>query len=132
MTLFQINQIYQSLLKIVNNIFSLNESYDIFLLMKKIENDIEFFQQKETQLIEKYAVEIKSNGELVFSGEDIKKAFFLEYNQLKQMPVKEKYEKISLKLSSLQKCNLTPLDFFNLEKVIDFIEEKALIDEKEE
>ena len=103
-------------------------SYSLYKLLKKIQEELEFYSKEEEKLVETYADGIDENGKVIFSDEQKKKMFFNEIEKLQNTNIDLDFSKIDISLADIQKIKLTPSDFYLLENIINFID----IDGKED
>ena len=110
--------------------FSLNAklSYSLYKLLKKIQEELDFYSKEEEKLVETYADGIDEKGKVIFSDEQKKKMFFNEIEKLQNTNIDLDFSKIDISLADIQNIKLTPSDFYLLENIINFID----IDGKED
>ena len=110
--------------------FSLNAklSYSLYKLLKKIQEELDFYSKEEEKLVETYADGIDEKGKVIFSDEQKKKMFFNEIEKLQNTNIDLDFSKIDISLADIQNIKLAPSDFYLLENVINFID----IDGKED
>lgn len=102
-------------------------SYSLYKLLKKIQEELDFYSKEEEKLIETYADGIDEKGKVIFSDEQKKKMFFNEIEKLQNTNIDLNFSKINISLSDIQNIKLAPSDFYLLENIINFID----IDEEE-
>ena len=103
-------------------------SYSLYKLLKKIQEELDFYSKEEEKLVETYADGIDENGKVIFSDEQKKKMFFNEIEKLQNTNIDLDFSKIDISLADIQNIKLTPSDFYLLENIINFID----IDGKED
>ena len=104
--------------------FSLNAklSYSLYKLLKKIQEELDFYSKEEEKLVETYADGIDENGKVIFSDEQKKKMFFNEIEKLQNTNVDLQFDKINVSLNDIQNVQLAPSDFYLLENIINFVD----------
>ena len=104
--------------------FSLNAklSYSLYKILKKIQEELDFYSQEEEKLVETYAEGIDEKGKVIFSDEQKKKMFFNEIEKLQNTNVDLQFDKINVSLNDIQNVQLAPSDFYLLENIINFID----------
>ena len=103
-------------------------SYSLYKLLKKIQEELDFYSKEEEKLVETYADGIDEKGKVIFSDEQKKKMFFNEIEKLQNTNIDLDFSKIDISLADIQNIKLTPSDFYLLENIINFID----IDGKED
>ena len=103
-------------------------SYSLYKLLKRIQEELDFYAKEEEKLVETYADGIDENGKVIFSDEQKKKMFFNEIEKLQNTNIDLDFSKIDISLADIQNIKLTPSDFYLLENIINFID----IDGKED
>ena len=103
-------------------------SYSLYKLLKKIQEELDFYSKEEEKLVETYADGIDEKGKVIFSDEQKKKMFFNEIEKLQNTNIDLDFSKIDISLADIQNIKLAPFDFYLLENVINFID----IDGKED
>ena len=103
-------------------------SYSLYKLLKKIQEELDFYSKEEEKLVETYADGIDEKGKVIFSDEQKKKMFFNEIEKLQHTNIDSDFSKIHIPLAAIQNIKLTPSDFYLLENIINFID----IDGKED
>ena len=104
--------------------FSLNAklSYSLYKLLKKIQEELDFYSKEEEKLVETYADGIDENGKVIFSDEQLKKMFFNEIEKLQNTNIDLQFDKINVSLNDIQNVQLAPSDFYLLENIINFVD----------
>ena len=102
--------------------------YSLYKLLKKIQEELDFYSKEEEKLVETYADGIDEKGKVIFSDEQKKKMFFNEIEKLQNTNIDLNFSKIDISLIDIQDIKLTPSDFYLLENIINFID----IDGKED
>ena len=104
--------------------FSLNAklSYSLYKLLKKIQEELDFYSKEEEKLVETYADGIDENGKVIFSDEQKKKMFFNEIEKLQNTNIDLQFDKINVSLNDIQNVQLAPSDFYLLENIINFVD----------
>lgn len=103
-------------------------SYSLYKLLKRIQEELDFYAKEEEKLVETYADGIDEKGKVIFSDEQKKKMFFNEIEKLQNTNIDLDFSKIDISLADIQNIKLTPSDFYLLENIINFID----IDGKED
>lgn len=103
-------------------------SYSLYKLLKRIQEELDFYAKEEEKLVETYADGIDEKGKVIFSDEQKKKMFFNEIEKLQNTNIDLDFSKIDISLVDIQNIKLAPSDFYLLENVINFID----IDGKED
>ena len=103
-------------------------SYSLYKLLKKIQEELDFYSKEEEKLVETYEDGIDEKGKVIFSDEQKKKMFFNEIEKLQNTNIDLDFSKIDISLIDIQNIKLAPSDFYLLENVINFID----IDGKED
>ena len=103
-------------------------SYSLYKLLKRIQEELDFYAKEEEKLVEIYADGIDEKGKVIFSDEQKKKMFFNEIEKLQNTNIDLDFSKIDISLADIQNIKLTPSDFYLLENIINFID----IDGKED
>ena len=103
-------------------------SYSLYKLLKKIQEELDFYSKEEEKLVETYADGIDEKGKVIFSDEQKKKMFLNEIEKLQNTNIDLDFSKIDISLADIQNIKLAPSDFYLLENVINFID----IDGKED
>ena len=97
-------------------------SYSLYKLLKKIQEELDFYSKEEEKLVETYADRIDEKGKVIFSDEQKKKMFFNEIEKLQNTNIDLDFSKIDISLVDIQNIKLAPSDFYLLENVINFID----------
>ena len=103
-------------------------SYSLYKLLKKIQEELDFYSKEEEKLVETYADGIDEKGKVICSDEQKKKMFFNEIEKLQNTNIDLDFSKIDISLADMQNIKLSPSDFYLLENIINFID----IDGKED
>ena len=103
-------------------------SYSLYKLLKRIQEELDFYAKEEEKLVETYSDGINEKGKVIFSDEQKKKMFFNEIEKLQNTNIDLDFSKIDISLADIQNIKLTPSDFYLLENIINFID----IDGKED
>ena len=122
MTLNLLLKISVILQKFYQSSLNANISYSLYKLLKKIQEELDFYSKEEEKLIETYADGIDEKGKVIFSDEQKKKMFFNEIEKLQNTNIDLNFSKINISLSDIQNIKLTPSDFYLLENIINFID----------
>jgi len=118
MTLSQVINAVPALNKVSSTPISLFLSYKVKKLLNTIQGDVDFFNEKQQELVEKYGY-IKDDNSYVID-EDKKQVFQIEMNELAQMQVDIQVEKIALPIDS--PIELSVIEIGSLEPFITFVE----------
>ena len=104
--------------------FSLNAklSYSLYKILKKIQEELDFYSKEEEKLVETYAEGIDEKGKVIFSDEQKKKMFLNEIEKLQNTNVDLQFDKINVSLNDIQNVQLAPSDFYLLENIINFVD----------
>lgn len=97
-------------------------SYSLYKLLKKIQEELDFYSKEEEKLVETYADGIDEKGKVIFSDEQKKKMFFNEIEKLQNTNIDLDFSKIDISLVDIQNIKLAPSDFYLLENIINFID----------
>lgn len=100
------------------------QSYQLYKFLKQIQEDVDFYVQEEKKLIEKYAANVDTDGQISFDDKENQKLFSQEINNLQNMELPQLMNTITIPLKSIQNIQLTPADFYLLENIINFVEEE--------
>lgn len=100
------------------------QSYQLYKFLKQIQEDVDFYVQEEKKLIEKYAANVNTDGQISFDDKENQKLFSQEINNLQNMELPQLMNTITIPLKSIQNIQLTPADFYLLENIINFVEEE--------
>ena len=98
----------------------IKKAYAVYSLAKVINEQREFFINEEKKLIEKFNVEVLSNGNIRFEDTESQNEFVAEHNALMQYEVN--VVAIELSFEDLGNAEFTPVELMQLEGVINFIE----------
>ena len=98
-------------------------SYSLYKLLKRIQEELDFYAKEEEKLVEIYADGIDEKGKVIFSDEQKKKMFFNEIEKLQNTNIDLDFSKIDISLADIQNIKLTPSDFYLLENIINFIDD---------
>lgn len=105
-------------------------SYSLYKLLKKIQEELDFYSKEEEKLVETYADGIDEKGKVIFSDEQKKKMFFSEIEKLQNTNIDLNFSKIDICLNDIQNIQLAPSDFYLLENIINFIDSDKNIEEE--
>lgn len=119
----QLNYAYFILKEIANCKLAISKAYDLYKLLKILENSYSFFQQQAKKNIEKYNAS-QDGDNLIFLNEEDKQQFLLAMNELENFEIKEDFSPVTLTLKDVEQLSFSPQDLFLLEGFINFIEEE--------
>lgn len=103
----KIIEAYQPLLKIAKLNLPFKKSYEIFLLIKKIEEVIPFYQKEEIKLCEKYGGKSDELGFITFYSFEDKEKFLTEKNKLLKIEVEIPIDNFSLNINELNDLSIS-------------------------
>ena len=92
-------------------------AYKLYLMIKQASDEFEFFENQKYSLFEKYGRDM--NGVLTIT-EDNKEMFVAELDELKNIDVSKKFEKVDISLDI--DLGVSPADIALLEPFINFVE----------
>lgn len=119
MKYLQLNYAYPILKEIANCKLAISKAYELYNLLKKLENAYSFFQQEMKKNIEKYNA-IQDGQTLAFKDEQDKTNFFIATKELENFEIQEKFSPIELTFSDVKQMSFSPQDLFLLEGFIIF------------
>lgn len=101
----------------------IKKAYQIYSLIKKIDEKKDFLIKKEKQMIEEYDGIIEEDGKISFKNNDIKNKFWEEHSILLAYSFDDdEFEVIELSLNTLKGIELTPIEIAQLESIINFVD----------
>lgn len=119
-----VQQIFNSL-PIVNKLTELKlpikKAYEIYSLVKKLEEQRVFFAQEEQKMVSKFNAQIMENGNIRFNTAEDQKGFTQEHAELMQFEIAE-IAAVELKFSDLGDEPFSPKEIMMLEGVVNFVE----------
>lgn len=121
MTGYQLLNAAPILQKIIEFELPVKKAYQIYTLIKAIEDKREFFMSEERKLIAKFNAEITENGDIKFNSMEDHSGFSIAHSGLLSYEI-EDVNSIELNFDSLKGANLSPRDIMQLENVIIFID----------
>lgn len=121
----QFIKIYNSMVNISKINFSIQQSYQIYLLNQEFKKHYDFLLTKEKQLFDQCGAEIDENGKIKFNSDEDAQNFEQKYNELYTLELNFSIEKpIEININSLDKgIKISPQDIENLNQFILFKEE---------
>ena len=122
MTTKQMLQAIPVLQTLVNYKLPMKTTYALYNLAKKINEQKEFFVNKEKELIEKYKGNLNGQGQISFEKSEDFQAFAKEYNELNDVEVDIGGVPVSIRFDDMGDQTLSAADIMNLEGVVEFVE----------
>ena len=121
MKIQQLLNAYPIMQKLITLKLPVKKAHKIFLMVKKAEEQREFFIQEEKKLIEQYEAEIREDGRIYFKDSETKNAFLAADFDLGQIEV-DGLECIPLTYDDLGDIDFTAADIAALEGVVELAE----------
>ena len=121
MKIQQLLNAYPIMQKLITLKLPVKKAHKVFLMVKKAEEQREFFIQEEKKLIEQYEAEIREDGRIYFKDAETKNAFLAADADLGQIEI-DGLECITLTYEDLGDIDFTAADIAALEGVVEFAE----------
>ena len=121
MKIQQLLNAYPIMQKLITLKLPVKKAHRVFLMVKKIEEQREFFIQEERKLIEQYEAEVKADGMIYFKDAESKNAFMAADAELGQIEI-DGLECITLTYDDMGDVEFTAADIAALEGVVEFAE----------
>lgn len=121
MKIQQLLNAYPTMQKLITLKLPVKKAHKVFLMVKKAEEQREFFIQEEKKLIEQYEAEIKEDGRIYFKDAESKDAFLAADADLGQVEI-DSLECITLTYDDLGDIDFTAADIAALEGVVELAE----------
>lgn len=122
MTTKQMLQAIPVLQTLVSYKLPMQKAYAVYNLAKKIDEQKEYFANKEKELIEKYSGTINDKGQVSFANPEDFQGFAQEYNELNSVEVDISGVPMTLSFSDFGDQQFSAADLMNLEGVIEFVD----------
>ena len=107
--------------KLITLKLPVKKAHKVFLMVKKAEEQREFFIQEEKKLIEQYEAEIREDGRIYFKDAESKNAFMAADAELGQIEING-LECITLTYDDMGDVEFTAADIATLDGVVVFID----------
>lgn len=115
------NQLFAAfpvLQKLINCKMPVKQAYDIYKFAKLVDENKQFFIDKEKQLIEQYHGEVGEGGKISFQNDEDMAQFKKDYAELNALDIE--VAPLVVYFKDIPDIEITPMDIASLEGVIDF------------
>jgi hypothetical protein len=112
---------FSTLEKVVELNLPFKKAYKIYSLIKKINEERDFFIKEERKLVDKFNAEILENGNIKFNSAEDQENFLKDQAEILGYEV-EGFEPIELSFDDLGDAKISPKEIMQLEGVINFVE----------
>lgn len=124
MKIQQLLNAYPTMQKLITLKLPVKKAHKVFLMVRKTEEQKEFFVQEEKKLIEKYEAEIKKDGMIYFKDSESKEAFLAAEAELGQLEI-DGFDPIYLTYDDMGDETFTAADIASLDGVVIFVDAEA-------
>ena len=119
MNIQQILDILPILQKMIELKLPVRKAYELFKLIKLVEEQKQFFINQEKKLVESYDISFTEKGDIIFKSEEDQSEFIKFHNDLRTSKLSE-IEPINLSFEDVKDLMLSVKDFQTLENIIIF------------
>lgn len=119
MTQIQIIEAMPAIRKLLNASFPAKKAYQIYLLSKQINSIYDFFIAEERKLVQKFRAKNIEDKKISFDNAGDAEQFENEYKALQNLEITD-ITAVALNEEDVKDIELTPLDIFYLEGLINF------------
>lgn len=124
MKIQQLLNAYPIMQKLITLKLPVKKAHKVFLMVKKAEEQREFFIQEERKLIERFEADIREDGKIYFKDAESKAAFMAADAELGQIEI-DGLECITLTYDDMGDAEFAAADIAALEGVVEFAETQA-------
>ena len=121
MKIQQLLNAYPIMQKLITLKLPVKKAHKVFLMVKKAEEQREFFIQEEKKLIEQYEAEVREDGRIYFKDAESKIAFLAADAELSQLEI-DGFDPIYLTYDDMGDETFTAADIAALDGVVIFVD----------
>jgi hypothetical protein len=121
MKIQQLLNAYPIMQKLTTLKLPIKKAHKVFLMVKKIEEQREFFIQEEKKLIEQHEADLKEDGRIYFKDPESKEAFVVADAELGQLEI-DGFDPIYLTFDDMGDETFTAADIAALDGVVMFVD----------